>query len=152
MSIEILRVDTDDDLKAQLDTLLWRVLWAPLGLPADIRHQFRLPGPGLELVAVMHDQITGGAVFHRLEAGQCELRHIAVKPRYQSSGIGRQLFREGAALLSDEGCQVISTIARNTSSAFFAKLGFVPVSEPVPDHPIFLKHGIRFQKMVWSGQ
>ncbi len=55
----------------------------------------------------------------------------------------------GLALLSHEGCRVVYTISRNTSVPFFAKLGFVPVPEQVPDHPVFLEHGIRFHKMAF---
>ncbi len=149
MSVNILRVDTED-LQEELDRLLWSVLWAPLGLPSDIRQQFRLPGPSLELVAVRGDRLVGGVVFHYGPGGEPELRHIGVEPGYQTSGIGRRLVQEGLRLLSDKGCRAVSTIARSTSVGFFARLGFVSVPEQVPDHPVFLKHGIRFHKMIWK--
>ena len=148
MSLQIRKADTDD-LKDQLDQLLWQVLWAPLNLPVDIRQQFRLPGPSLELVAVQDGQVKGGVVFQWLEGHEAELRHIAIQPGQQMCGIGRRLVRHGLTLVSYEGCRVVHTISRNTSALFFAKLGFVPVPEQVPDHPIFLEFGIRFQKMVF---
>ncbi len=148
MSLTVLEADTDD-LKDQLDQLLWEVLWEHLSLPVDIRQQFRLPGPSLELVAVKDGQVKGGAVFQWLEEHTAELRHIAIRPEQQMCGIGSRLVRHGLALVSREGCRVVYTISRNTSAPFFTKLGFVLVPEQVPDHPIFLKQGIRFQKMLF---
>ncbi len=149
MSLTILKADTDD-LKAQLDQLLWNVLWAPLNLPVDIREQFRLPGRSLELVAVEDGEVIGGTVFQWLRDGETELRHIGIQPGQQMRGIGSRLVRHGLALVSVEGCRVVYTISRTTSAGFFTKLGFAPVLERVPDHPIFLKDGIRFQKMVFE--
>lgn len=148
-SVRVLTAD-DSGLKDRLDELLWEVLWEPLGLPRQIRRQFQLPGPSMEFVAVVNGAIAGGVVFNRLNAAEAELRHIAVQPCFQASGVGRELVQTGLRFFRQEGCQMVSTIARSTSAGFFARIGFEPVPEPVADHPLFLKHGIRFQKMMFQ--
>ena len=38
--------------KEELDELLWRILWKPLGLPRNVRQGFKVEGDELELVAL----------------------------------------------------------------------------------------------------
>jgi len=132
---------------AELDELLWRTLWQPLGLPRNVRDQFKLEGDSLELLARENGRLIGGLVAVWTSDTQLELRHLAVEPQSQNHGIARQLIDHLIEIVRPKGCRRIHTIARNTSIAFFKKLGFTNTPDAVPDHPLFKKHGITFQHM-----
>ena len=45
-----------------LDSLLWHVLWKPLGLSRDVRKGFSIKGEQVELVALLDGNIAGGLI------------------------------------------------------------------------------------------
>ena len=47
---------------ADLDELLWRILWQPLGFPRDVRSKFTTDGEKLEVAAKKNGEIVGGLV------------------------------------------------------------------------------------------
>lgn len=140
-TVEIVKTAGD---AAEVDELLWRVLWQPLNLPRDIRSNFNIDGEKLELAAKVESQIVGGLVAVCTAGDEIELRHLAVEPSHQRNSIGRSLVTELFHIASIKLCHRIHTIARNTSAAFFSELGFRAVPGKVPDHTVFLKHGITF--------
>ena len=134
----------------ELDRILWEVLWQPIGLPRDIRETLKLEGTSIELVATRGSKVLGGLVAVWLSAETLELRHIALRPEFQRTYVGTRLVSELMAVAEAGGCLVIQTYARNTSVVFFARLGFVALSEEPLDHPDFSKHGISFLQMEYG--
>ena len=132
---------------AELDELLWRILWQPLGLARDIRKDFRVDGESIELVATKDGKVIGALVAVWTGNTEIELRHIAVLPEVHNHGIGRRLIESVVEIVKPKGCQRIHTISRNTSSGFFRSIGFRTAKGVVPDHPVFKSHGIFFELM-----
>ncbi len=131
----------------ELDALLWRELWQPLGLDRNIRHKFKVEGKEIELVAKLNEQIIGGLVAIQTSDKEIELRHIAVSSNAQRKGAGRALVNKLISIASSKNFHKIRTIARNTSVDFFRAMGFQTTTEEPPEHPVFLKHGITFEIM-----
>ncbi len=132
------------DQSAELDALLWEVLWRPIGLPRDFRTLIARGPVETELVALDAGRLAGGAVLVHHD-DRLELRHLAVAPIYQRQGVGQRLVR----LAVDLACQghPVETWARNTSVAFFERLGFEPVDSEWREAALFSDHGIRFRRM-----
>jgi N-acetylglutamate synthase-like GNAT family acetyltransferase len=132
---------------AELDELLWRVLWQPIGLPRDIRSNFSINREKIELAVKKKGKIVGGLVAVWTSENEIELRHLVVHPDYQREGIGQSLVAKLFSVASAKPFHRVHTIARNTSVSFFRKLGFQTASGTPPEHPIFMKHGITFELM-----
>jgi len=135
--------------KEALDQLLWEVLWQPLNLPRDAREDFALEGESVELIAVRDADIVGGLVANWLSAAEVEIRHIAVLPVCRGQSVGRELVKKLIELVKPQRCSAIQAIARNTSLAFFERLGFVAEPE-ILGHPDFAKHGLTFRVMRYT--
>lgn len=147
MNTATIETDISPTDAKELDDLLWKVLWKPLGLPRDIRNQFRVNGEHLELVAKDKGQIVGGLVAVWNSNTEVELRHLAVIPDAQNKGTGQQLISGLVKVVTPRGCRRIRTIARNTSVDFFRKAGFRKMPGIAPEHPDFKKYGIVFELM-----
>ncbi len=132
--------------KRELDQLLWDVLWKPLGFPRDIRKQFNLENPRIELVAVDGKSLIAGLVAYYLSDSEVEIRHIAVKPDIQNKAVGRRLVDSLISLFSGKSVNRIIVYARSTSEGFYARCGFKPVGEKFK-HKLFAEHGIDIQPM-----
>jgi N-acetylglutamate synthase-like GNAT family acetyltransferase len=143
-TVETVTTTTD---AAEMDELLWHVLWQSLGLPRDVRRAFSVGGEELELVVKENGRIVGGLVAVWTAETEVELRHLAVAYNAQRHGNGRSLVAELVGIVGLRGCRRIHTIARNTSADFFRQLGFRPTSGKTHEHPAFAKHGIRFELM-----
>lgn len=130
-----------------LDELLWSMLWKPLGLPRNIRQSFKIDGETIELIAKIEEQVVGGLVAVWTSKEEIELRHLAVVTEKQNQRIGQDLVVRLLEIAAFSRCRRIHTIARNTSVAFFRKLGFTTAPGIPPEHPVFQKHGISFELM-----
>ncbi len=134
--------DTED-----LDALLWRVLWEPLGLPRNVRQGFAIDGESLELVARENGRVIGGTVAVWTGDNEVEVRHLVVEPGAQNRGIGRRLVESVMDTTGPKGCRRVHTIARNTSIGFFKNIGFKTLPDTAPEHPAFKQYGIFFVLM-----
>jgi N-acetylglutamate synthase-like GNAT family acetyltransferase len=132
--------------KAELDRLLWNVLWKPLNLPRHFRDSLKLDTPPIELIAVDENVIAGALVANWLSEKEIEIRHLAVKPEYQENSIGTLLVKELFALVREKVPLRIQTYVRNTSIGFFTKLGFKPSGNRL-DQPNFIRQGLWIQQM-----
>ncbi len=132
--------------KNDLDELLWKVLWEPLGIPRDFRKTVSLSSPEIELIALEDGTAIGGIVASSVAANVLEIRHIAVQAGYRRNSTGRHLVEELTQQVKTNGFVNIQTYARNTSAGFFAELGFHHTGEHL-EHEVFTAHGIIFQKM-----
>ena len=130
---------------AELDQLLWEILWKPLDLPRDIRDSFKLEGERLELGAKVGNLLVGGLVANWTSLTEVEIRHLAVRPDSHGRGIGSRLVAELLERVVEQGCTRVHTIARNTSADFLRNLGFTTAPGEPPEHPLFKKHGITFE-------
>ena len=131
----------------ELDALLWEVLWRPLGLPRNIRESFKIDGECVELVAKASGSLIGGLVANWTSPTEVELRHLAVRPEVQDQGVGSQLIKTLVRIVARRLCIRIHTIARDSSTGFFRKLGFSTAPGDAPEHPAFERHGITFELM-----
>jgi GNAT superfamily N-acetyltransferase len=141
---------TEQAEAATLDHLLWRVLWQPIGLPRDIRQRFKVDGEAIELAVRRRGRMVGGlsAAWHNPHL--VELRHLAVHPGAQGQGLGRRLVETLCSQVAGRGARLVRTIARNTSTDFFRRLGFRPAPGVPPSPPVFLIHGITFHNLELS--
>jgi N-acetylglutamate synthase-like GNAT family acetyltransferase len=131
----------------ELDELLWRILWQPLGLQRDVRNEFKVDGESLELISKADGQVTGAVVAVWTGDAEIELRHIAVLTEFQKQGIGSRLVERVVQIAKPKGCRRIHTIARNTSVGFFKNNGFRKAKGIAPEHSVFKNHGIFFELM-----
>ncbi len=145
--LTIIKAKTPADA-SDLDTLLWVVLWKPLGLSRDVRKGLSIKGEQVELVALLDGNIAGGLVAVWTDKETVEIRHLAISVENQSRGIGKKLVAFLIDELSFKGCRSLSTFARNSSVSFFEKLGFQITPGNAPEHPVFKKHNISFHLMV----
>lgn len=100
---------------ARLDTLLWEVLWKPLNLPPSFRESVAVKGKQYEHIALQDKEVVGGfGAIHTPGTG-CEIRHIAVVPRFRNLGCGTMLLRSILESAEDGGVYRIHTIARMAS-------------------------------------
>ncbi|MDD3617955.1 MAG: GNAT family N-acetyltransferase [Desulfobulbaceae bacterium] len=132
---------------AEVDELLWRVLWQPLGLPPDARGRFGIDGKEIVLAARERGKLVGGLVAVWTSRTEIELRHLAVAPEAQGKGIGRSLAAALSGIVAAKKGRRIHTIARSTSAGFFRRLGFQTAPGQAPEHPVFLAHSITFELM-----
>lgn len=136
--------------RKELDALLWQVLWQPLGLPRSIRKSFEVNGECIEIAAKDGGSLIGGLVANWTSPTEVELRHLAVRPQAQHQGVGSQLIKALVRIVAERSCVRIYTIARDSSAGFFRKRGFATVPGDAPEHPVFKKHGIKFELMQMS--
>ena len=140
----IKEVKTPDE-KEQLDELLWRVLWKPIDLPRDLVGKFCLSGKKIELIIVDKGTVIGGLICYRIGKDDFEIRHLAVDEDYQRKLVGTNLASKLSKLIKQDKPVRIQAYVRNTSQAFFEKIGFEPINEEWIEHPDFKKHGIIFK-------
>jgi N-acetylglutamate synthase-like GNAT family acetyltransferase len=138
---------TSEHDSEELDRLLWETLWKPIGLPRNIRESFTVNGTAFSLVAKNEGAIVGGLVAVWTSVREVEIRHIAVVGGSQKRGVGAELANSLLETVAVRGCFRVHTIARNTSTGFFLKMGFTKASGTPPEHPDFKKHGILFELM-----
>jgi N-acetylglutamate synthase-like GNAT family acetyltransferase len=141
----MIKVVESQDEREQLDELLWKVLWKPLGLPRDTRNKFALPGKEMELIAVEAQMVTAGLVVNWTDENELEIRHLAVEKTYQHRLTGTSLLSRLFDLIKKSDPVRVRAYVRNTSYPFFEKCGFRQVSEDWIEHPDFKKHGIHFK-------
>lgn len=104
-------------------------------------------GESIELISRTGKEITGCLVAVWTAPEEIELRHLAVAPEAQNSGVGRLLVMRLIEMVRPRGCRRLHTIARNTSKAFFRKVGFRTAPGLSPKHPVFNRQGITFELM-----
>ncbi|MEX2559075.1 MAG: N-acetyltransferase [Pirellulales bacterium] len=87
--------------------------------------------PGLSLVAVSDDTITGHILFTPVEivrengavTGALALAPMAVRPEWQNQGIGSRLVREGLEACRSRGHQLVVVVGH---PEYYPRFGFTP--------------------------
>jgi N-acetylglutamate synthase-like GNAT family acetyltransferase len=142
-------IDSEDESQ-ELDSLLWEVLWKPIGLPRDFRESIEWDNENMEFAVRSGNQLLGGLVANWISENTVELRHIALLPKAQGSGLGKGLVQHLIEEVKQEYCSVIETTARSTSIGFFRKMGFIVLFGDNVSHPLFLQRGITFTRMQYK--
>jgi N-acetylglutamate synthase-like GNAT family acetyltransferase len=145
MPYEIRKAELNKE-RQELNTLLWEVLWKPLDFPPDIRKEFELDYPQIELIAIDNQtqEFIGGLVANRISDKTLEIRHLAVRTDRRGKSVGTTLVEKLLEFGRQEAIVKIQTHARNTSIGFFHRLGFKSTGKQL-QHPEFSRHGITFQ-------
>jgi ribosomal protein S18 acetylase RimI-like enzyme len=146
VEINIRQTQTTDE-KAQLDTLLWEVLWQPLDMPRDTRDLFRMDCPEVEFVAMADGVVVGGLVIFRLGRERVDIRQLAVRPEFQNRGIGVRLMDALLAVLQPDAPVTVEVVVRSPALRFYENLGFIATGF-CPEHPDFARNGITLHEMV----
>lgn len=139
-------ITIDEVFLKEADTLLYEELWEPLGLPEDTRKKFPVNGEEFVFVALFLGQVVGSIVLI-LRPDSAEIRHTAIRSEYQRTGIGRNLWEQVSEFIKRKGIKKTEVYARDTSVAFWEKMGFQSVSDWL-DHEVFADTDIKFKKMV----
>ena len=143
--MKIRQAGTERD-QVELDQFLWEVLWEPLEFNRDVRKQFDLDVPHIDLMAFDGQTLVGALVAYYIKDPEVEIRHIAVKEEAQGNAVDKSLVESLIDLLSSEPVTKVSVYARSTSEGFYARCGFVPYGNKF-EHHLFVKHGISIQPM-----
>ena len=136
-------------IKNEANKLLYHVLWAPLGMAARAREDFKTDGVEHIFVTTDKSSVVGTFVLIVHCDNTVELRHAAVAETFQKRGIGKRLWAEAVKFAKGEGASEFFLYARNTTIGYWLKLGLKEESAWL-DHAEFKKYGIRFKKMVYS--
>lgn len=129
----------------QADELLYQVLWQPFGLPRDTRGRFEIDGVEVVFTAVLKEKVI--AAFVLINRGEeAEIRHAAVHPEFQRSGVGQEICAQVLDFAKRQGVKQVEVYGRSAAIGFWEKLGFQDTSGWL-DHDLFVKYGIRFKKM-----
>jgi predicted GNAT family N-acyltransferase len=110
-----------------------RVLRTPLGLDFDAEE---LPAEASEfhLAAFEQGSVVACLVLVPYEHGEIKMRQVAVEPRLQNQGVGRQLVSASEELGRARGFTVMTLHARDTAVPFYERLGYAcegPIFEEV---------------------
>jgi ribosomal protein S18 acetylase RimI-like enzyme len=107
-------------------------LWMRCGLivphnnpQTDIQRKLRV-APDLFLVGVLEQEVVA-AVMVGYEGHRGTVNYLAVEPRLQMTGYGRQIMRHAENLLRELGCPKINLLVRGSNAAviaFYEGLGF----------------------------
>ena len=133
--------------KAQLDTLLWEVLWQPLDMPRDTRESFRMDCPETEFIAVADGVVVGGLVVFRIGKERSDIRQLAISSEFQRQGIGCRLMDALVTSVRMESPVIVEVIARSPSIGFYEKQGFTATGF-CPEHPDFTRNGLSLHEMI----
>jgi N-acetylglutamate synthase-like GNAT family acetyltransferase len=144
-NIQIRQITTQKE-QTELDQFLWDVLWQPFDFARDVRKEFRLDKPQVDLIAFDGDALAGALVAYYISDTEVEIRHMAVKSDMRGNAVGKSLVENLMALVTNQSVDRVIVYARSTSVGFYAKCGFKPAGE-ILHHPLFEKHGITIHSM-----
>ena len=133
--------------KSQLDTLLWEVLWEPMGMARNTRDYFRMDCPETEFIAVADGTVVGGLVVFRLGKERSDIRQLAVRSEFQNRRIGGRLMDALVTSVRMESPVIVEVIARSPSIGFYEKQGFTATGF-CPEHPDFTRNGLSLHEMI----
>ena len=135
--LTVTQIGMEDPLYKQEQDLRNRILLRPIGLPD---HGWEMDDhKALHFVAVEKDKVVGCVLLVPLNAGQAQLKQMAVETEYQSQGIGRLLIGALLASAKEHRLKEVICHAQDTAIPFYIKNGFEIYEEPfvevgVPHH------------------
>jgi GNAT superfamily N-acetyltransferase len=108
-----------------------RVLRA--GLPRDTAYFESDDAPRTIHLAALDDQIVIGCATVLFNSWKnqpaCQLRGMAVEPKYERGGVGRLLLEEVDRVAAEAGVKILWANARTSAIGFYRKLGWKIESE-----------------------
>lgn len=125
MDIEIVRHGSE--LYWAAIALRTKVLREPLGLSYS-KQDIEEEQDQIHIVGRLGDAVVG--CLSLLPAGSnIKMRQVAVEPKLQGSGLGKELVLFSENLARAKGCAKIVLHARDTAVAFYQRLGYEVVGE-----------------------
>jgi len=126
---ELFFINRDDPLYRQELALRYEILRRPLGFPPG-SERFEFEEEALHLVAVQHGAVVGCVLFHRENPDAGRLLQMAVRHSLRRSGLGTWLVQHLERHVERQGIGKIQLHARAHVQAFYASLGYTPISDP----------------------
>lgn len=105
------------------------VLRTPLGLSWSATDIADEP-LGHHLAAFDGDTLVGTLILKPVGIGVMKMRQVAIDPKLQGRGIGRQLIAFAEAYAHERGCRRLIAHARETVLGFYRALDYVEEGEP----------------------
>jgi hypothetical protein len=99
------------------------VLRKPLGLSL-VNEDLSRDHQDTIFIAKHQDQVVGCLLLHRLDAGQVQLRAMAVAHHCQGQGVGRNLVQAAEVFCKQQGFAKIVLHARKVAMGFYVALGY----------------------------
>ncbi len=112
----------------QMIDLRYEVLRKPLGLSFTDREKERSKTDIL-LGCFDEDELQACCMITDKGNGIAKLRQMAVRKKYQGTGIGRELLLYAETIARAKGFNKITMHARNTALGFYEKLGYRIIGE-----------------------
>lgn len=131
---------------ASAKRLLYRELFAPLGLSEDTQERLKIPGVEHYFICEVDNQTVGVMVLS-VDQDRVELHHAAVSKAYRNLGIGKRLWNEVYDFAKKIGITGMELYSRNTAIEFWTSCGFQASTEEWIEAEPFVKHGIRHKRM-----
>jgi len=137
--IEIRCISTEDPLYSRERDLRFRVLRQPLGFEegAEI---FDFENESTHVVALEDDQVVGCVLFCPDGQGSGRLFQMAVHPKLQGQGLGRDLVRFLEVALAEQGLSEITMHAREQAVGFYERLGYSCYGQPFTELGVPHRH------------
>ena len=127
----------------ELVELRYKVLLEPLGLKfLDLHRTKEISYLHIGCLDNLENKIIGGLMLVPLDDKQIRMMQVAVSPKYQGKGIGRELVSYAEKRAKEAGYSQIIMHAMLSVVNFYEKLGFRQEGD------IFDENGITFAKMV----
>lgn len=128
-----------DPLFEQEQSLRFRVLRDPLGLPPDAV-LFPFEKQSLHLVVLEQGRLVACVLFHPESPHEGRLFQMAVEPNRQGTGLGRRLVAELERGLRERGYRRVTCHARHQAVGFYQRMGYRVVGEPFTEVGIVHRH------------
>lgn len=138
--VKIETIEHDSDQYWEALVLRNALLRAPLGLDFS-DEDVAAEAEQVHVVALEKGEIIGTLLLRGAEGGLVQMRQVAVTPKRQGRGIGRDLVKFAEALVWAERGDEIFLHAREAVIPFYEALDYEPVGE------IFVEVGIPHLKM-----
>ena len=75
-------------------------------------------------IAIHHDKVIACLLLHHIEAGQMQLRAMAVRTDWQGKGVGKKLVSAAERFCAEKGYHKIMLHSRKVAIGFYSSMGY----------------------------
>ncbi|MHA1146073.1 MAG: GNAT family N-acetyltransferase [Candidatus Helarchaeota archaeon] len=115
----------------EMNDLVWKVLQEPWSQPKK-KIEADPDKPYHDFIAILNDVVIGAARFCKFNDRIGMVQFIAVEPKYQLKGVGRNMMQAIHVTARNQRLQYIVLNAMEQSMAFFECFGYKIVEESPP--------------------
>jgi len=134
--------EIDEALKIRYDVQL-----KPLGIPESDVKKHDINDKPITLIYINDDgKIIASSTAFPIGEKESELAYLAVLPKYQGKGIGREMVRGMEDEVRKRGIKKNIILARTYLKDFYGSLGYTPFGR-IERHEGFAEKGVFHQKM-----